>query len=780
MRACLAILKDSFREALASRVLLIALLGIIAILALIAPFGLHEENALQLRRTELQRPDELVVQLAGGADEDGTPEAHLWSLLTEEQQQRIASLADPDASPDGPRRGRRDGVRREIVRMLNALLTRDEFHESEAWDSVTLSAETQELVARSDLSEDETLRRNLLLLADAFPRAIGIVDSTSLSVTYANATVVDALPVTPGQFRQFFELGLTMVITVFLGFFGVFASLLVTAGVIPRTFEAGEISLLLSKPVSRSVLFLTRFVGGCAFTLLYAAVLVTGLWLLLGLRIDYWKPQLLWCIPVYVLLFMIYYSVSAVAGAIWRNSIVSLSLVVCFWFGITIVGAVQEALQMNLIRARAIREVIPTPAGLLVVDGSQRTMVWDDGASEWEETFRPPADPAIPEFARRIMGSDIRFLPVWDPQRERLLALHQLPGRFGGLAAPELQGALAEEDWERIPLGRLPDAAHTILLTRDHSVLIPAQNAILEFAGQTEDERQRGDFLRNLSGGLLRSSSQAFRNLEPDDYPSLSRNFACAIDSQTDDLLIYDQGVLLRLQRGADGRYETAQRRDLETDDNGVLSVAGTLGLLALADGRILIFDRESLATVQATHLPDGVVPRVSAASPDGTTLGVLTHEDTVLLFDGVDGERLKWTPPEDGTCTALAFGPEGQLLVSNGRQTVREYDVASGAKTNEWAAETSWVYQFHDLVIVPLWTILPRPAELDQFVPFVMSGEATIVENEAGGPPGLINRDSLEQDRRVFDWRNVLGRNAAFVACLLLIGCLYIARRDF
>ena len=50
MKACLAILKDSFREAMASRVLLIAMIVIVVVLLLLSPFGLRYEKATELRR----------------------------------------------------------------------------------------------------------------------------------------------------------------------------------------------------------------------------------------------------------------------------------------------------------------------------------------------------------------------------------------------------------------------------------------------------------------------------------------------------------------------------------------------------------------------------------------------------------------------------------------------------------------------------------------------------------------------------------------------------------
>jgi ABC-type transport system involved in multi-copper enzyme maturation permease subunit len=782
MRACLAILKDSFREAVASRILLVALVAILIVLALIAPFGLHEEKAVTLRRTEVPRADLLLEALADGPGHDGTPAAHLWSLLPKDQQERITSLLDPDDEDDTPNRRGPGGnsTQREVVRNINKLLEHDDFYDAAVWTDLELSDEGVELLARTDLSESESKRRNLLLLAAAFPRSIRIIDSTSLSIMYANATVVDTLPITPSQFETIFEQVLIVVITVFLGFFGVFASLLVTAGIIPRTFEPGEISLLLSKPVRRSSLFVTKFLGGCVFTLLYATVMVAGLWLLLGVRISYWNSALLWCIPVYVLLFMIYYAVSAVSGAVWRNSIVSLALVVCFWLGITVIGGVHKTLQDHLIGSRGIKEIISAGDALLVVNGDKTTYRWDAESAAWDEVFEAPPMPGMPSFARRLLLSDARFLPVYDATRQRLLALQQLPSRFDGIAPPELQSGVAADDWERVPLGRLPDVANTVMVSRDGSVILACQESILEFAGQTEKERQKGEFLSNLTAGLLAGGSKAFRELQPDDFPRLHREFGVAFDQSSDDLLIHSENKLYRMSRQETGQYTVTATRDLESSANGVIAAGGRHCLLATADGDVLLLNRESLETEHALTLPTGVLPRVCAAAPDGATLGVLTHDDTIILFDGGTGKPIDWQPPENHSCTAIAFTPEGKLLVSDGRLAVREYDVKTRTRTTEWSEQTTWVYKLYDYAIVPAWTILPKPSELDQFVAYVMTGDKTIVDNEDDAPPGMVNRDSLQQDRTVFDAWRVIRDNAMFVIVMLALGCFYVSRCDF
>src|SRR5690606_3275462 len=112
---------------------------------------------------------------------------------------------------------------------------------------------------------------------------------------------------------------------------GVFVALLVTASIVPQMLDAGACDLLLSKPVSRPLLLLSKFLGGCAFILLCAAFLHGGLWLIAGLRFGIWNAGLLYSIPVFVFVFAIYYSVSAAAAMIWRNAVVSIVCAILFW-----------------------------------------------------------------------------------------------------------------------------------------------------------------------------------------------------------------------------------------------------------------------------------------------------------------------------------------------------------------------------------------------------------------------------------------------------------------
>jgi hypothetical protein len=85
MRAYLAVIKDSFREALASRVLWILLALITLLLAALAPFSLSSEAATGLERREVLSGFDFLRELAkDAAPGDRSPRARIRGLLSED------------------------------------------------------------------------------------------------------------------------------------------------------------------------------------------------------------------------------------------------------------------------------------------------------------------------------------------------------------------------------------------------------------------------------------------------------------------------------------------------------------------------------------------------------------------------------------------------------------------------------------------------------------------------------------------------------------------------
>src|SRR4029077_2372138 len=114
---------------------------------------------------------------------------------------------------------------------------------------------------------------------------------------------VGPLPLTRTQLTPAIKYVLALIVDYGVGVFAVFAAILVTASLFPQPLEAGAVDLLLRKPISRTLLFLTKFVGGCAFIALVALYFIVGLWLIAGTRFGVWSHKLFLCLPVILFLF---------------------------------------------------------------------------------------------------------------------------------------------------------------------------------------------------------------------------------------------------------------------------------------------------------------------------------------------------------------------------------------------------------------------------------------------------------------------------------------------
>ena len=113
MRPYLAIIKDSFREALASRVLWVLLLLITVLLLALAPFTWSSTVASRLAVGDLRRVRGLAMQLKDGSLPEASPlQAFFWKSLSSSTQERINEIDD-----DQPRRGFR--LTRGLVEDLN-------------------------------------------------------------------------------------------------------------------------------------------------------------------------------------------------------------------------------------------------------------------------------------------------------------------------------------------------------------------------------------------------------------------------------------------------------------------------------------------------------------------------------------------------------------------------------------------------------------------------------------------------------------------------------------
>ena len=109
-------------------------------------------------------------------------------------------------------------------------------------------------------------------------------------------------------------------------------STVITAFFIPNMLRKGSVDLLVVKPISRWALLLYKYIGGMTFMFLNAVVVVVGVWLVLGLRTHLWGTGFLFSIGVLTFQFALYYAVSTLFAVLTRSSIVSILMACLTWF----------------------------------------------------------------------------------------------------------------------------------------------------------------------------------------------------------------------------------------------------------------------------------------------------------------------------------------------------------------------------------------------------------------------------------------------------------------
>lgn len=137
---------------------------------------------------------------------------------------------------------------------------------------------------------------------------------------------------------------LQLVVAATLYAFGILLSVFATASLVPRMLEKGYIDLLLSKPVARPVLLLSRYLGGllvAAATLLY---LVLGLAGILALRTGVWNGGLVLSGLVMTLCFASLLGYLVLAGVVLRSTTASLMLVAGLFVAGIVLGPLHAAL----------------------------------------------------------------------------------------------------------------------------------------------------------------------------------------------------------------------------------------------------------------------------------------------------------------------------------------------------------------------------------------------------------------------------------------------------
>jgi ABC-type transport system involved in multi-copper enzyme maturation permease subunit len=108
-------------------------------------------------------------------------------------------------------------------------------------------------------------------------------------------------------------------------------ALVSTASLVPDLVSGGAIELLLSKPIGRVRLFLTKYVTGLLFVTLQVTVFCAACFLVIGIRGNAWEPGIFLAVPLVLIFFSYLFCVCALLGLITRSTITALLLTMLVW-----------------------------------------------------------------------------------------------------------------------------------------------------------------------------------------------------------------------------------------------------------------------------------------------------------------------------------------------------------------------------------------------------------------------------------------------------------------
>ena len=113
------------------------------------------------------------------------------------------------------------------------------------------------------------------------------------------------------------------IVSAFLYLWGTLLAIFASSGLIPSVLEAGRISLLLSKPVTRPVLLLGRYLGNLLVIALNDIYLIGGIWIIIGIKTGIWETRFLLAIPVSLFVFAILLCVVVLIGVLSESAALS-------------------------------------------------------------------------------------------------------------------------------------------------------------------------------------------------------------------------------------------------------------------------------------------------------------------------------------------------------------------------------------------------------------------------------------------------------------------------
>ncbi len=116
-----------------------------------------------------------------------------------------------------------------------------------------------------------------------------------------------------------------------LGLFALVLALISVCPVFPDFLKTGSIDVAISKPISRQLLFLVKYLGSLLFVAVQVLVFCAIVFVAHGMRLDTWNFEVFWAVPLLTLVFSLIYSVAVLVAVLTKSTLFSLLVALLVW-----------------------------------------------------------------------------------------------------------------------------------------------------------------------------------------------------------------------------------------------------------------------------------------------------------------------------------------------------------------------------------------------------------------------------------------------------------------
>ena len=187
-----------------------------------------------------------------------------------------------------------------------------------------------------------------LIISFLIVAVFAIVDITAEGMKVLHWTILPAYNTELVTREDFFvrDLFIGLGVKFWLTWGAAILGLVSTAGIFPDMMNGGSIELVLSRPISRTKLFLFRYLSGLLFVTLQVAAFVVAAAALFAIKDVPISGRMFLAIPIVVLFFSYLFGICVFFGVLTRSTIASLLLTILVWFFVFVIASASNTMRM--------------------------------------------------------------------------------------------------------------------------------------------------------------------------------------------------------------------------------------------------------------------------------------------------------------------------------------------------------------------------------------------------------------------------------------------------